>query len=74
MQISHPALIKRINRRLTKSGSGEMLRTLRGDRFVHSIGRYYVEVGGIVTNHFVEPAQLAVELGCLKIGEVSHAI
>jgi hypothetical protein len=69
MQVSLPALIKRINRRLRVDD--EMLRTTRGERARLDLGDYYVHDfrRNFITEHHVNPEDLGRELGVLSDNE-----
>lgn len=60
------ALVARINRKLAKGG--EMLHTLRGQRYEQEFGRYYIvnlDANRVDTTD-VDPEALARELGVMR--------
>lgn len=68
MLISKNALIKRINRKLSRED--EQLRTLRGERDWSNLGNYYITNGrnNVMAAH-VNLERLGRELGALKAHE-----
>lgn len=68
MNISERTLIKRINRKLAYSS--ERLCTVRGGRWVSTLGRYYIKnTRNIITAQHCNIEALARELGVLWYGE-----
>ena len=67
--VSMRSLLGRINRKLVKEE--EVLKTLRGNRHLHDLGRHYIVStrSGSVRAAHVSPAMLAQELGVLQTWE-----
>lgn len=61
------ALLGRINRKLAHEG--EQLRTLRGERDFHNLGRYYAvnDMNHVIASH-VDPETWGREMGVLPEG------
>ena len=68
--ITMRALLQRINRKLAKEE--QVLKTLRGHRYEHDLGRYYAVNWrtNLVTAPHVDPEQWGRELGVLRRWEV----
>ena len=68
--ITMRALIQRINRKLAKEDM--VLKTLRGQRYEHDLGRYYAVNWrtNLVSAQYVDPEQWGRELGVLAAWEV----
>lgn len=66
--ITMRALLGRINRKLAHEG--EQLRTLRGDRYFSTLGRFYVVdvIENLVIASHVDPETWGRELGVLPEG------
>ena len=64
IRVTMEALIGRINRKLRRRG--ERLKTLRGDRDLRTIGRYYCVSGQSVTRTRIDPVQLGREVRALR--------
>lgn len=67
--VSQRALLQRINRRLAKEH--EVLKTLRGQRYEHDLGRHYAVnyATNLVTATHVDPEAWGRELGVLAAWE-----
>ena len=67
--VSLRAVIQRLNRKLAHTG--ETLKTLRGERYLHDFGRYFIvnNATNTVDTTDVDPVALARELGVLAAWE-----